>query len=202
MKRNVTVGLFATLAIAACADDGTGVEGDAMTRAEATALASAIALSSEGATAEGLAEVTQSGGDGAGTITFTRTATHPCPQGGEVAVELNATVDYDEQAQSFDLDADGILTHDGCSFEHEGERFTVDGDPGLSLEAHAAAEGGEPVGDWTSSVVGAFLWTADDGRDGRCVIDLSTITDFTATNRSVSGEVCGHTIQQTIDWNE
>ena len=202
MKRNVMLGLLATLAIAACDDDGTGVEGDAMTQAEATALASAIALSSEDATAEGLAEVTQSGGEGAGTITFTQTTTHPCPLGGEAAVELNATVDYDEQAQSFELDADGSLTHDDCSFEHQGETFTVDGDPGLSIEAHAAAEGGEPVGDWTSSVVGAFLWSADDGRDGRCVIDLSTITDFAATNRTVAGAVCGHTIQQTIDWNQ
>jgi hypothetical protein len=200
MKRNFVFGLAAVLALGACDEDGTGVEGDAMTEAEATAVASIVANTSGDATSEGLTEVTQSGGDGAGTITLNQTTTHPCPEGGAVEAVMALTLDYDNDAGSFELDADGTLTHDGCAFNRNGVTFTVDGDPSLSLAAFAAAEAGEPSGDWTSSADGAFLWSASDGREGRCVIDVTTVTDFVAQERTVSGEVCGHTIEQTLTW--
>lgn len=200
MNRKLIFGLAAMLALAACEDDGTGVEGDAMSELEATALASEIAVSSQLATTEGVTEATQTGGEGAGTITLNQTTTHPCPAGGQIAVALEATVDYDQGAQSFNLDAGGTLTHADCGVTRDGVTFTVDGDPALSFQAHAAADGGEAVGAWTSGAAGAFLWSASDGRTGRCVIDLETITDFTETTRTVQGEVCGHTIDQTIDW--
>lgn len=201
MNRKLIFGLAAMLAVAACDDDGTGVEGDAMTKVEATALAGEIALTSQEATTEGVTEVTQSGGEGSGTITLDQTTTHPCPAGGEIAVAIEATVDYDQQAESFDLDAGGTLTHADCGVVRDGVTFTVDGDPALSFEAHAAAEGGVAVGAWTSGATGAFLWSASDGRSGRCVIDIATVTDFGETTRTVEGEVCGHTVEQTIDWN-
>lgn len=200
MNRKLIFGLAAVLAVAACEDDGTGVEGDAMTEVEATALAAEIGVTSQEATTEGVTEVTQTGGEGSGTITLDQTTTHPCPAGGQIAVAIEATVDYDQQAESFDLDAAGTLTHADCGVARNGVTFTVDGDPALTFQAHAAADGGVAVGAWTSGAAGAFLWSASDGRSGRCVIDIETITDFAETTRTVQGEVCGHTIEQTIDW--
>lgn len=200
MKRNFVLGLVAVFAVAACDDEGTGVEGDAMTTAEATAVAEIVASSGGAATTEGLTEVTQSGGEGSGTITLDQTTTHPCPVSGEVEVSLDITVDYDTDAESFELDATGELTHFACAFNRNNVTFTVDGDPSLSMQAFAAADGGVPVGDWTSSADGAFLWTASDGRSGRCVIDVMTVTDFAEQRRTVSGEACGHTIEQTLQW--
>ncbi len=199
MQRSWILALTAVAVLAACDDDPAASEGDPMTQTEAAVIAGNVMLTGEAATSEGMVEASESE-DGAGTIHFTQTTSHPCPFGGLVEIALDADVEYDEAAQSFALDATGSVAHDGCVVDAQGARLTLDGDPGLSLGVHAAAENGVPVGDWTSSVDGAFLWSADDGRTGRCVIDLATTTDFTAQSRTVTGEVCGHTIQQTVDW--
>ncbi|HEU5209499.1 MAG TPA: hypothetical protein VFU06_08815 [Longimicrobiales bacterium] len=199
MQRTWILGLAAVTLLAACDDDPTGTEGDSMTRVEAQAVASNVFAVGEAATTEGITEVTETG-EGSGTIHFTQTSSHPCPQGGSVQVSLNIDVDYDEPAQAFELDATGALTHDGCAVAGDDAVITFDGDPNLQVGVYAAAEGGVATTPWTNSVEGAFTWAADDGREGRCVVDLFSSTDFVDRERTLSGEVCGHTIQQTVTW--
>lgn len=199
MQRSWILAFTAVAVLAACDDDPAASEGDPMSQAEALSIAGNVMLTGEAATTEGIVQATENGDD-AGTIHFTQTTTHPCPAGGLVEISLDADVAYDQGAQSFTLDATGAVEHDGCGVNAQGAEVTLDGDPGLTLGVHAAAENGAPVGDWTSFVDGAFLWSADDGREGRCIIDLASTTDFTAQSRTISGEVCGHTIQQTLTW--
>lgn len=203
MTRPIHAALAAALvlAVTACGDSGTEPTGDPLTTVEASVLAGTIATSTQTVTAEGLTVVADEGAAGSGTITVDHQATHPCPLAGTVAVAVDLTVDYDEQAQAFDLSAIGSLTHEGCAFAQDDLTFELDGDPSVTIGLHAAAAGGMPVGDWVSGIEGAFLWSASDGRSGRCFIDLQSVTDFTAGSRTVSGEACGHTVHQTVDWD-
>ncbi len=82
----------------------------------------------------------------------------------------------------------------------EGATFTFNGDPGLQIALHAVAANGVATAPWTSSIDGAFAWSSSDGRAGRCVVDLLASTDFADRERTITGEVCGHTIQQTVAW--
>jgi len=200
MQRTWILGLAAVASFAACSDDPTGTQGDPMTRAEALSVAGNVVTASELATSEGITEVTETG-DGSGTIHFTQTSTHPCPTGGSVQVDLTVDVDYDQPAQAFELDAAGVLTHANCGVQGDDGIVTFNGDPSLQIGVYAIADGGVATAPWTTSIDGAFTWAAADGREGRCLVALFASTDFTAQERTVAGEICGHTIEQTLAWN-
>jgi len=203
MKRG-TIGAIATAALlAACSesDDPAGAKRDELTRAEALVIVDAIAQ----VTVDDHTTVIGSGaaspaGATPGTITVEHASTHPCPVDGRVAVALSATLTYDEEVQSLDYDAEGSLTHETCGFEHEDVTITVNGDPSIAFETHAAFSGGTATEPITESVQGAFLWSTSDGRSGRCVIDLEKVTDLVAKRHTLQGEACGHTIERTITW--
>jgi hypothetical protein len=65
---------------------------------------------------------------------------------------------------------------------------------------HAAIENNQPKGAFTAETEGAFEWTASDGRSGRCVMNLLVSTDFAGRKHIADGEVCGHSIKQTVTW--
>lgn len=199
MQRTWILGLAAVAVLAACSDDPTGTDGDTMSRAEAVAIAGNMVAIGEEAATDGITEVTETG-DGSGTIHFEQTSTHPCPLGGTVGVALDIDVDYDEAAQAFELNASGTLTHNNCAVAGDDATITFNGDPGLQLGVFAIADGGVAIEPWTNSIDGAFTWSSDDGREGRCVVDLFASTDFVEQQRTIAGEVCGHTIQQTVTW--
>jgi hypothetical protein len=205
MTRGTIIGALAGAVVLAACADGAGPDGDALTRAEALAVAEGVAVSGESATTRGLNEGSSSPGITSAseprTITVAHSSTHPCPTAGRIAVDLDAALTYDHSARSFEFDAEGALTHDACAFVHEAVTLTLNGNPNLTMETHAAALDGRPSGPWTSAVGGGFLWSASDGRSGECTVNLTTVTDFTARTRVVQGNVCGHTIDQTITWN-
>jgi hypothetical protein len=209
MKRatNVVAVTMAVL-LAACSDDdpaGPGFSGDQLSKVEAEAVLTAIFEIAD-ATRDEIMENQPVMGSGLttasampGSISFKHTSTHPCPEAGSVAVSLNVDLEYDEEAESLDYDARGSLTHEKCGFEHENVHFTVDGDPNISFATRVIVTEGvfEPI---TESLKGAFEWSAHDGRSGRCVIDLSRVTDLVGKKRTLQGEVCGHTIEQELTW--
>lgn len=202
--RRATFGVAAVVVLAACSESPTGFEGDRLTRAEAEAVADGIAQSGSTASGSMSSQSVQMDGVAAPptTITTQHESSHPCPRGGSIGVELDATLTFDGEARSFSLDAEGELTHADCAYQHEGVTITVDGDPNVSYEAHAAAQNGQPQGNWTSQAEGGFKWTASDGRSGSCVVDLSDVTDFAARKRTVEGQVCGHTISRVVSWSQ
>ncbi len=188
--------------LAACNESPTSSRGDRLTPQEAQAIADGVTQSGSSASSGLRPELGQSDviASPPTIITTDHDSSHPCPKGGRIAVSLDATFMMDAEARSYALDARGALTHQGCMFVQESVTLTVNGDPNLGYEAHAAVENGQPKGLWRSEAEGAFNWTASDGRSGRCVLNITDVTDFAAKKRTVEGEVCGHTIKQIVSW--
>lgn len=201
-----TIGVCAMAVLfAACDKSATDTEGDALTRAEAFAVASAVAEVNADAAdrgiGEGSASATLSVAAEPKTISFDHTSSHACPTAGRITVGMQAVLVWDRDTNAGELNATGSLVHDACAFPHEGLTLTVTGNPSLTVTSHAATSGGRPSEPWTSDAGGSFSWSASDGRSGTCGIDVSTVTNFDTRSRTVQGEVCGHTIDQTITWS-
>ena len=201
--------LLLPVMLAACSDDGSGPStGDQLTRDEALMIAAAVSGSIEttsttsqqapasqgAASADGIAAVP---------ITFTQEhqSTHPCPSGGSITLQWTVAGSADPEAGSFELDLDGTHTPSGCTYPHEGLTLSFTGDPDLDFSAHLAIANHLPSEPFTASINGAFNWTASDGRSGRCAIQYTEATDFAAQTRTVNGQVCGHTVNQTFSWS-
>jgi len=201
MKRFSAASLAMVVAIAACDDGPTESTGDELTEKEAAVILATVQTSGDSAYAE---LSTQSGQLAVNsmptTITVEHESSHPCPQGGSVAAVLDATLEFDEETESAAIDAQGSLTHSECAVPHNQIVLTIDGDPNLSFELHTAIENGQPI-EFDQSASGALNWSASDGRSGRCVIEFSHTIDFTAGERIVEGEVCGHTVRQVTNWS-
>lgn len=207
MNRTMIGLCAAAVVLGACEKSATDASGDALTRAEALAIASAVATVNEDAATRGIADgsatasAALSTAGSPRTIRFDHTSTHPCPTAGTIRIRLETVLVWDRDANAAVLDGTGSFTHDACAFPHEGIVLTVDGSPSLTVVSHAATSAGRPSEPWTSDASGSFSWSASDGRSGTCGIDVSTVTDFNARSRTVRGEACGHTIDQTISWN-
>jgi hypothetical protein len=201
MKR-ATIGVLATAALVAGCSDSTGITGDRLTRQEALAVAEDVAHSGEagytssrqeGSSAASAAESTPT------TITFDHTSRHPCPVSGRVEIDLAIELEVDAQAHSFDYNSEGTLSHEACAFVKDDVTLTIDGDPSLSFQSQASGVGLQ-LQPFQFEADGEFDWSASDGRSGHCTIEIETMTDFVAKRRTVQGDVCGHTIDQTFTW--
>jgi len=200
MKRISAVGIMMAVALAACDDGPAASTGDEMTEQEAAAILATVRTAGDGAYGQLSAQSGQLTVNAMPTtITVAHESNHPCPQGGSVAAELNATLQFDEETQSSGIDAEGSLTHSECAVRHRQLTLTIDGDPRLSFELHAGVENGEPV-EFSQSASGALNWSASDGRSGRCVIEYSHVINFSEGERVIEGEVCGHTVRQVTTW--
>jgi hypothetical protein len=188
--------------LAACGEDPAST-GDRLTREEALTIAEGV--TSSGASASGSLRAAPGGMDVAAapprTFTVDHESNHPCPRGGRIGIALEVSFSVDNEERDYSFDAEGSLTHQACAYiVEEGVTLTVTGDPDISYEAHAAVQDGQPQGNFTSEANGAVNWSASDGRTGRCVVELSDVTDFAARKRTIAGEVCGHTINQVTTW--
>ena len=125
----------------------------------------------------------------------------PCPLGGAATVAGSQTLNVDTGAGSIQLSLDADAAYAGCEFRtREGVKFTIDGT--VALEAlRSLVRGGPATG--TQSYVGTLDYTADDGRAGRCEIDLTTsfAAGIGTATRTVVGSVCGHAVDATDDWH-
>ena len=203
MNRRFAV-FAALLILAGCGDDPMGSTGDKLTRSEAMAIAATVESSgSSAATMQGNAAAAENQVNSPPTtINLQQEVSLPCPSSGRIAAKLDLSVVVDAEARSFKLDADGSLAHNNCGFPHEGVTLTVNGDPDIDFAIHSEIAGGQPSGSATSSAKGAFKWTASDGRSGRCIIDIETITNFATKKRTTEGQVCDFTINETVSWSQ
>lgn len=189
------------LAVAACEKSPTESSGDRLTQQEAAAIMATVQASGDGAFGRlGMQSGQMAVNSPPTVVNVEHESDHPCPQGGRVAIQLDATFEFDEAAQSASIDAEGSLTHNDCAVRDNGITFSVDGDPNIAYELHARVVQGVPSGNFSSSANGAFDWTSSDGRSGRCVIDFTDVTDFQEKKRTVEGEVCGHSVRQVTSW--
>jgi hypothetical protein len=197
--------LLLVLLTAACGDDASGPSGTALSRAEALVVASGIIVAGEAATSSSMTpqDVTLPVGVDAVPVEFThqQQSSHPCPSGGTVDFDLEASGTMDEEAGSFDITLAGSETHQQCAFPHEDLTITVDGNPDLQFAASAAMVDGLPSEPFTFGVAGALSWATSDGRTGECLVSINAVTDFVARERTLQAQVCGHTLTQTTTWN-
>jgi hypothetical protein len=195
--------IAALLILAGCSDDPIGSTGDKLTRSEAMAIAASV--ESSGSSAAAARGSTAATGNEANspptTINLQQDVSIPCPSSGRIAARLDLSLALDAEARSVELDAEGSLAHNNCGFPHEGLTLTVNGDPDIDFAIHSAISGAQLTGTANSSANGAFKWAASDGRSGRCIIDIETITNFATKKRTTEGQVCDFTINETVSWN-
>ena len=195
--------IAALLILAGCSDDPMGSTGDKLTRSEAMVIAASVESSGSSAAAPqgSRAAVENEVNSPPTTINLQQDVSIPCPSSGRIAAKLDLSLVLDAEARSVELDAEGSLAHNNCGFPHEGVILTVNGDPDIDFAIHSAISGAQLSGTATSSAKGAFKWTASDGRSGRCIIDIETITNLVTKKRTTEGQVCDFTIDETVSWN-
>lgn len=215
MKKTIVLAALAAIATGAC-QDGAGPGESGIDRAEAMQIAALLAASTEtaaGASLTSQGQASDSGSamtpdasdasdasDGSGSFTHSHESSHPCPGGGTVALSFTLSGNWDQAEQALQLDLDGSQTHAGCIVTLDGVTFTIDGAPALDFTASLAVANGQPTGPFSHGVDGAFNWSASDGRSGSCNVLVSTTTDLLARQRTVQGEVCGHSFTQSTSW--
>lgn len=107
----------------------------------------------------------------------------------DVSGITTATLDF--QTGSVTAVSEAVLTPQACRFTHTplGQDIMMTGDPNVRLDGELSAEqfGGGAV---SGRMTGAVLWEAEDGRSGRCEIDV-TLDWILNGNQTVTGTVCG-----------
>ncbi|GBD32280.1 hypothetical protein HRbin33_01244 [bacterium HR33] len=195
-----TLSPFVLLAVAACGDPASS--GDALTEAEAAELAAAIAESGFLTPPAG-ASAHQSPAGPADRITITINETAPCEAGGTAALSGSVTVDFDQQTGAGTMELNYTMTPSNCAVRTESGRvFTLSGDPNLKVTGQFNISETSFGGSITYE--GGFAWRADDGRAGGCRMNMRATYDFSLTETTmngtatISGEVCGHSVNRTI----
>lgn len=200
MTRRMTAWIGALFVLGACSDPA-GPTGDRLTRAEAMLIADDVAARGQ--------QTTTASRPGSASLTIASDPitidnelelTLPCPRGGELQQTWKASGTFDLRAGSYDLDIEGVQTHMDCAYLHEGLTITINGNPDIELNAHASGREHRPSGTHTLEINGSFRWQASDGRSGACPITLEAITNWAEKKRTVDGDICGHTIRESLTW--
>lgn len=195
------------LSLVACDDDGgTGIEGDELTQAETEAMTEVLmnqALGFSLGFGFGVGANEQPGITVAAEVvdeTF-GPLTDECPFGGAVTFSGAVQGEVDDETSEGNLDFDVEAVHDACGVSDDQEEnvFTFTGDDRIAstmgfvfTETSIELDGGTD---------GGVLWALEDGRSGRCALDVSYDFDITE-NRivgSVSGTVCGQDVSEEVD---
>ena len=198
MRRTALALLSSLLVAAACSDDAVGPTGDRLTREEALFVAGQVVASGEQTTFTSQQSINAR----IDPTTFRQDLqfSAPCPLGGQVTLVWHTDLKVDPSAGSLDVDVEGSLAHDACAFPHEGITITVSGNPDIDVDAHASLRNHFQSGEHTVKIDGGFRWSASDGRSGTCPISLDASVNLTTKTKTVEGEVCGHTLHETVTW--
>lgn len=129
-------------------------------------------------------------------VSFTRTA--QCPKGGSTTIAATVTGQADPATHSLTTTTTATKTDNACAFQgKDAATITVTGDPNVVITSSVKVVNGVPSGPQTSTQKGGFKWTSSNGKSGACKVDLSSTMDFTARTRTVTGTLCGQTVNVT-----
>lgn len=196
--------LAAALVLAGCSEGATDPQ-SGLTRQEAAELAALVT-----ATSADLLDVenntrpfsaSRSSAEAAGgTFHQVVSVTAPCPKGGSVKVAGDVDVSLDGESNSGSIDAQAVLTHQGCGVDTEHGEIVLDGKPNLTFGAGFAWAAGAQTEPLRVSHEGGVSWERDTGDSGTCDVDLVAVTDFLARKRTIEGTFCGFSIQEELTW--
>ena len=192
----------ATLALSACAADGTGPAGSngELTAAEAAQLNQSILGISAGVRgrAGGRFSMEPVAGEGSGSLTFNFDETAPCQPGGDVGIAGTMAMSWDDVARSSGLSADFAVVHDGCTVRLDnGQTVTLTGDPDIEVLLDAAA-GANGLTAFRITETGAFTWARDGGSHGRCTVAVVAELNPASGQVTLSGSFCGMDVSGTF----
>ena len=126
--------------------------------------------------------------------------TRPCLRGGSVRSSGKIRVETDPGPPERTVaDVQATEVHNACVFLVGDTDIAVTGDPSVTSTVHAASLAQRAWGPQTVSVVGGFSWVADDGRSGRCDLDIWVSADDDAGVHTTRGSICGHTFDVTVN---
>lgn len=127
--------------------------------------------------------------------TFTRTS--QCPKGGTVTVTATIKGEMDAATRSMTTTTTATKTDNACAFQGKDAVITVTGDPNLVLTSNRKIVNGTMSGPQTSTQKGGFKWSTSAGKSGTCQVDITSTIDPTAKTRTVTGTMCGKTVNVT-----
>ncbi len=186
----------------ACSDTPTDPEGQGeLTRAEALALAAQLGMESlafgrdQGAAS---APSATSGPLASQTVSVTYDLTRPCILGGSVHSSGQIGVETDAATELAVVDITATDVHQACVFLAGSTRVAVTGDPDVTTTIHAAALANQPLGTQSVSVQGGLAFTTDDGRSGRCDVDVLVAVDADQATETTRGTVCGFSFDVAV----
>jgi len=194
--------LAMTLLVPACGVEGPleGTRDGDLSEDEAYHLATNVGLES---LAWGVRESAMPGGGGAvpapsgtETVTVSYSVTRSCVFGGTVDSSGHITAQSDVDPARSIADITATEVHHACVFLVSDARVAVTGDPDVTTTVHAASMAGQSWGPQTVSVVGAVTWEAEDGRAGRCVLDIHVEADD--VHQRTWGEACGYAFDVSV----
>ncbi len=197
MKRFLSgaTALSLVFALAACGDDGAGLDEGDLSDEEAAALSNVVMqqalVSGFGALAGGF------GTDGPQGVTFSENLsnTESCPMGGSVSVSGGVTGDINPNTGASTVSLDIDMTHNACGVQDpsSGMIFTLNGSPNIGVNLDMSLSGAS--GSYSGSYSGAVSWQLS-GRAGVCSLSINYSGTINSGYASVdlSGTVCGQSI--------
>jgi hypothetical protein len=198
----LTLAVASGLLAAACSEGPSDVTSDTLTRTETVSLAAQLGLESlafaqEHGSPQG-AEARVRGAAPGETVTVSYDIARPCVLGGWVDSRGTVYVITDTEPDRATVDIVATDVHRACVFLADGRRIAVTGDPDVTSQVHVATLEGELVDVLSVSVLGAVLWESEDGREGRCEIDVRVEVDPAAHTQTTRGRFCRYEFDVTV----
>lgn len=197
---------LALVPLAACSDSATGPTGDELTEEESAQMMEAYTAMSAFAAPPTEPEQQASVAPGASlasqvvTLSFSFDEERPCPEGGSVDLSGSVEGEVDTETSEGAFDFSYSLSPTGCVATHQesGRTFTFDGDPDVDITMELSVTSTSVTA--TGSHQGRIAWESE-GESGSCPLDItfSFSGAETALSGSVSGSVCGHAVERTIE---
>lgn len=219
---SVALASLMAVGLAACGDDEpAGPDGDV-----SQAQAERVAVAVNAAAGQAFGAAAQQSGSGAllnvaptpaastgrtaraATLDWTFDNSASCPVAGSASVAGEGTIETTDDASSVSWVWTSQVGYDGCGVETQDGVFTLTTSSPLQFTGSGqltADDAGGGTGSFDWSVSGTVQWDEQGGPSDTCDFDLSASLDVESTGSSasstgsVSGSVCGHTVQK--DWS-
>ena len=197
--------LLAFAPLAACSDSATGPTGDELTEEESAAMLEAFtgvaAFAAPPTQPDQQASVAPASvAAQVVTLSFSFDEERPCPEGGLAVLSGSVDGEVDSETGEGTFNFSYSLAPDGCVATHQesGRTFTFTGDPDVDVTMDLEITQTSVTA--TGSHEGRIAWESE-GESGTCPLDISFNFSGaeTALSGSVSGSVCGFSVERSID---
>jgi hypothetical protein len=126
-------------------------------------------------------------------VNRTFTNTHTCPAGGTVTISGTTIGTSDPVAHNLAVNTVATKTDASCAFNSRRGLLTITGNPNVKLTSTIAVVAGKPVGPQTQTHKGSFTWIRGT-KSGTCDVDVTSVFNPTAGTFTVTGTMCGRTL--------